>query len=174
MWLLKLDDILLATQTNSTCPAAPGSRTPLGLFVLSDALIAAVHRWCVCGPWLRLELASALLVLLPAVLPLERRRSSSPVPAALHAGDGRQGKERGDEIVMAFTSLDVNRPTSARAPKPGPLSNTRACPSTAMTWPFCSHATGRPRLSETSKGRHDAVPVRRRHAAAVDARLRGR
>ncbi|MBK7473659.1 MAG: hypothetical protein IPI73_26500 [Betaproteobacteria bacterium] len=82
LWLLKLDDILLAWQTHSTLSGSPWQQNPLGLFVLSDALIALLFTaGASAGPWLRLELASALLVLLPAVLPLGMA-FCSPVPAS--------------------------------------------------------------------------------------------
>ena len=111
LWLLKLDDILLALQTNSTLSGSPWQQNPLGLFVLSDALIALLFTaGASAGPWLRLELASALLVLLPAVLPLGMAFKFSRAGEPFMLGDSRQGKERGDEIVMAFTSLDVNAP----------------------------------------------------------------
>ncbi|MBK7473672.1 MAG: hypothetical protein IPI73_26570 [Betaproteobacteria bacterium] len=148
MWLLKLDDILLALQTNSTLSGSPWQQNPLGLFVLSDALVALLFTaGASAGPWLRLELASALLVLLPAVLPLGMAFKFSRAGEPFMLGDSRQGKERGDEIVMAFTSLDVNAPDFRTRAEAWSAFNTRACPSTAMTWPFCSHATWTPRAA---------------------------
>ena len=109
--LLRLDHVYLAMRTSSSLPGGLWQENPLGLFVLSDALLAlAFTAIAPQRPWLRLDIATVLLALLPVLVPLGMTLKYSPAGEAFLPGAGRQGPARGDAIEMVFTSLDVNAP----------------------------------------------------------------
>lgn len=109
--LLRLDQVYLAMRTSSSLPGSLWQENPLGLFVLSDALLAlAFTALSPQRPWLRLEAATVLLAVLPTLLPLGMTLKYSSAGKAFLPGDSREGPARGDVIEMVFTSLDVNAP----------------------------------------------------------------
>ena len=109
--LLRLDQVYLAMRTNSSLPGSLWQENPLGLFVLSDALLAlAFTARSPQRPWLRLEAATVLLAVLPTLLPLGMTLKYSSAGEAFLPGASRQGPARGDVIEMVFTSLDINAP----------------------------------------------------------------
>lgn len=108
LMLLRLDDVWLAWQTSSTRAGSLWQENPLGLFVLSDALVALVLTAMASQrPWLRMEIASLLLLLMPMTLPLGVAVKYSPAGKPFLPGAGRPGPTRTDAIEMVFTSLDV-------------------------------------------------------------------
>jgi len=109
--LLRLDNLLLAWQTQSTRAGSLWQEDPLGLFLLCDALLAlALTALTSHRPWLRFELATVLLVLLPAALPLGMAARYSPAGQPFLPGIGRPGPTKMDAIEMVFTRLDVGDP----------------------------------------------------------------
>jgi hypothetical protein len=109
LMLLRLDDLLLAWQTQSRHVGSLWQENPLGLFVLSDALMAlAFTALASQRPWLRIEIASLLLVLLPIALPLGMVMKYSPAGQPFLPGAGRPGPTRTDAIELVYTSLDVD------------------------------------------------------------------
>lgn len=109
LMLLRLDDMWLAWQTHSTRVGSLWQENPLGLFVLSDALMALVFTALASQrPWLRIEIASLLLVLLPMTLPLGMTMKFSPASQPFLPGASRPGPTRTDAIEMVFTSLDID------------------------------------------------------------------
>ena len=109
--ILSVDEIYLALQTNSSLPRNPWQANPLGLFVLSDALLAlAFTAFASQRPWLRLEILTAVLVLLPALIPLGMMQKFGPKVEAFMPGAGRQGPAKSDAIEMVYASLKVTAP----------------------------------------------------------------
>lgn len=111
LMLLRLDDLWLAWQTRSTRTGSLWQENPLGLFVMSDALMAIAFT-ALAGqrPWLRIEIASLLLVLLPMTLPLGMAIKFSPAGQPFLPGAGRPGPTRTDAIEMVFTRLNMDAP----------------------------------------------------------------
>ncbi len=109
--VLRLDDILLAARTNSHLVGSLWQENPLGLFVLSDALVALVLTvGATQGPWLRMELTTLLLMVLPAALPVGFTAKTTSSGEPFRHGASRQGSARNDEMNMVFTTLNVNAP----------------------------------------------------------------
>ena len=111
LMLLRLDDLWLAMQTKSTRVGSLWQENPLGLFVLCDALVAlAFTALASQRPWLRIEIASLLLVLLPVTLPLGMAIKFSPAGQPFLPGTSRPGPTKTDAIEFVFTSLNVDSP----------------------------------------------------------------
>lgn len=107
LWLLNLDDIVLALKDSQPLPYRLWDANPLGLFVASDALLALFFTMATPQrPWLRLEGWTLLLIALPLALPLQMAmpRPSSDQP--FEARMSRRGHSHGDEELMVFTRLD--------------------------------------------------------------------
>lgn len=109
LWLLKLNAILLAIQTDSHLSHNLWQENPVGLFLLCDALLALTFSlWAPQRPLLRLDLPTLLLVLLPCALPLAMAWPRSAAEEPFVHGASRYGAMRGDETNMVFTRLPVN------------------------------------------------------------------
>ena len=109
--LLRLDDILLAVRTDSALVGTLWQENPLGLFVLSDAIVALVLTMGANqGPWLRMEFTTLLLIVLPAALPVGFTAKTTSSGKPFRHGDSRQGSARNDEMNMVYTTLNVNDP----------------------------------------------------------------
>ncbi len=109
LMLLRLDDLWLAANTHSTRAGSLWQENPLGLFVLSDALMAlAFTALASQRPWLRIEIASLLLVLLPMTLPLGMAMKYSPAGQPFLPGTSRPGPTKTDVIEFVFTRLDID------------------------------------------------------------------
>jgi hypothetical protein len=107
--LLRLDELLLAAQTQSSRVGSLWHENPVGLFVLCDALVALLFTAAVSqGPWLRLELRTLLLVLVPAAVPLGLALKYSKAGEDFRYVAARPGPSRSDEITMVFTRLNVH------------------------------------------------------------------
>lgn len=108
LWLLNLQDLLLAVKNGESFPRRLFEDNPLGLFLLCDALLALVFTAATPQrPWLRLDLLSLLLLLLPCVLPLYMALPRASADPEFRGGMSRRGEARGDESLMVFTRLDV-------------------------------------------------------------------
>lgn len=109
LFLLRLDEVLLAMKTHSHMPSHWWQSNPLGLFVLSDALLALLLTLGAARDGTsRLGVVTLLLLALPASLPLSMSMKYSSAGQAFLPGAGRQGLARSDEIHMVFTSLDTD------------------------------------------------------------------
>ena len=111
LWLLDLPALMLAWQTGGTPAGDLWQENPLGLFLLCDALLAlALGLSAPQRPFLKFETWSALLVLLPALLPLSMARPRTVIEEPFRPGVSREGEMRGDEWNMAFTRLPPTAP----------------------------------------------------------------
>lgn len=109
--LLNLDDMFMAMQTNSSLNSDILQENPLGLFLLSDSLVAlGLTLGIVNGPWLRLEVTTLLLMLLPSAIPISMTYKYSSADNPFIEGSSRQGSTRNDGVHMVYTSLDVHDP----------------------------------------------------------------
>lgn len=109
LMLLRLDDVWLAWQTHSTRVGSLWQENPLGLFVLSDALMAlAFTALASQRPWLRIEVASLLVLLLPITLPLGMAMKYSPSGQPFLPGTSRPGPTKTDVIEFVFTRLNID------------------------------------------------------------------
>lgn len=109
--LLRLEDLLLALQTHSSRPGTMWQENPLGLFVLSDALVALVFTAAANqGPWLRAEFATVMLLLLPPAIPVGMVFKYSSGSEPFRQVASRQGPTRSDEIILVYTHLNVGAP----------------------------------------------------------------
>lgn len=107
--LLKVDAIWLAYKTQSSLPIGIWQSNPLGLFFLSDALVATILTLGATRGGMRLNVVSLILVVLPAGLSILSSIQYSSAGKDFLPGSGRQGLARGDEVNMVFTSLDMNK-----------------------------------------------------------------
>jgi len=113
--LLRLDALWLAFKTDSTLPGGVWQSDPLGLFLLSDAVVAGLLTLGIARDHrLRFDAVSLLLLVLPASVPVGMALKYSPAEHDFLPGDYRQGANRADEINLVFTNLDVNAPDFRR------------------------------------------------------------
>ncbi|MCW5576451.1 MAG: hypothetical protein KIT13_10195 [Burkholderiales bacterium] len=115
LYLLNLQPILAALKTGAAWPSL-WEANPLGLFLLSDALLALLFTAAVPRPWLRVDLAALVLVLLPVALPLSMAlpRVGALAEVKFTAGPGQHGDARGDEMLMVHTTFDPAAPDFRR------------------------------------------------------------
>lgn len=110
--LLNLQFILAALKTGDAMPRI-WDQNPLGLFLLSDALLALLFTANTPQrPWMRLEVMTLLLLLLPSAWPLSMALPRAGAVAAVEfsAGTSQHGEQRGDEMLMVHTRLDPAAP----------------------------------------------------------------
>lgn len=109
LWLLKLPELLLARQTGSTFIGSVWQQNPLGLFFVSDGLLALLFT-SVRGPrpLFRFELPALALALLPAALPLAMAWPASLDEQPFKRGAGQVGATRGDETLFVYTATSPN------------------------------------------------------------------
>lgn len=113
LFLLNLQPILVALKTGTPLPLRLWDANPLGLFLLSDALLALLFTAAVPRPWLKADLAALLLLLLPAVMPFRMVMDGVDKQTqvkAFAAGQSGRGALRGDELLMVHTTLDPSAP----------------------------------------------------------------
>ncbi len=109
LWLLNLHDLWLAQQTGMKFSGRLWQDNPLGLFLVSDALLALLFTaGAVQRSWLRLDVLSLVLVLLPSALPVSMAKPRASADPPFRAGMSQHGVIRGDEFLMVFTKLDPN------------------------------------------------------------------
>ena len=108
LFLLNLLPILAALKAGTALPSRIWDANPLGLFLISDALLALLFTAAVPRPWLRLDPAGLLLLLLPAVLPVSMAlpRAVAMAEVKFTAGLSQHGAVRGNETLMVHTTLD--------------------------------------------------------------------
>lgn len=112
--LLKTDVIWLAYKTQSSLPRELWQSNPLGLFFLSDALVATLLTLGATRDGMRLNVVSLMLAVMPVGLPMTISMQYSSAGKDFLPGAGRQGLARTDEVNMVFTSLDMNKPEFLR------------------------------------------------------------
>ncbi len=109
LWLLNLHDLWLAQQTGEKFSGSLWQDNPLGLFLLSDAVLALLFT---AGteqrPWLRLNVMTLILLVLPSALPLSMAKPRASADPPFRAGMSQRGETRGDEWLMVYTKLDTN------------------------------------------------------------------
>lgn len=113
LFLLNLQGILTALKSGAAFSGRLWDENPLGLFFVCDALMALLFTaGAPQRPWLRLEVLSLVLVLLPSLLPvgMSMPRTRTADELAFTAGISQHGDKRGDEWLMVYTTLDVNTP----------------------------------------------------------------
>jgi hypothetical protein len=85
-------------------------------------------------PWLRLELLTLLLLLLPSLMPLQmalpRAKTAEEKQLQFTAGSSDHGEVRGDEWLMVYTPMDMNAPDFRQraemwVEKPGSMAHPR-------------------------------------------------
>ncbi len=113
LWMLNLDQLFRALHNGEPFTRLQWQQNPLGLFFTCDALLAllftasAPHR-----PWLRFEVLTLLLLLLPSLMPLQmaipRAKNAEEKQLQFTAGSSEHGKVRGDEWLMVYTPMDMN------------------------------------------------------------------
>lgn len=106
--LLKVDAIWLAYKTQSSIPGDIWQSNPLGLFLLSDALVCTMLTWGATREGMRFNVVSLLLVVLPVSLPTLVAMQYSSADKDFLPGSGRPGLAHFDDVSMVFTSLDMN------------------------------------------------------------------
>lgn len=112
LWLLNLQFILAALKTGEALPRL-WDQNPLGLFLISDALLAMLFTASAPQrPWMRLEVLTLVLLLLPSALPISMAlpRASAVAAVEFSAGTSQHGEQRGDEMLMVHTRLDPAAP----------------------------------------------------------------
>ncbi len=112
LFLLNLLPILAALKAGTALPSRIWDANPLGLFLISDALLALLFTSAVPRPWLKPDLAALVLLLLPAALPLSMALPRAVVMAEVKftAGQSDRDQVRGDELLMVHTTLDPAAP----------------------------------------------------------------
>lgn len=109
LWLLNLHDLWLAQQTGEKFSGSLWQQNPLGLFLASDAVLALVFTaGAAQRPWLRLDILTLILLLLPSALPLSMAKPRASADPPFRSGMSQRGETRGDEILMVFTKLDTH------------------------------------------------------------------
>ena len=115
LWLLNLDQLFRALQNGKPFTRLRWQQNPLGLFFICDALLtllfiaAALQR-----PWLRLEVLTLVLLLMPSLMPLQmampRTKTTEEKQLQFTAGASDRDKTRGNEWLMVYTPMDMNAP----------------------------------------------------------------
>ena len=115
LWLLNLDQLFRALQNGEPFTRPRWQQNPLGLFFICDALLtllfiaAALQR-----PWLRLEVLTLVLLLMPSLMPLQmampRTKTTEEKQLQFTAGASDRDKTRGNEWLMVYTPMDMNAP----------------------------------------------------------------
>lgn len=109
--LLDLQALWLAQSSGAKFSGGLWQDNPLGLFLLSDALLALIFTALAPQrPWLRADPLSLVLLLLPAALPLGMARPDPAADVSFIKQLGQRGDARGDELLMVFTRLDLRIP----------------------------------------------------------------
>ena len=108
LFLLNLLPILAALKAGTALPSRIWDANPLGLFLISDALLALLFTAAVPRPWLKPDFAALVLLLLPAAWPLSMAlpRAAAMADVKFTAGLSQHGAVRGNETLMVHTTLD--------------------------------------------------------------------
>lgn len=107
--LLNLHDLWLARQTGVKFSGSLWQQNPLGLFLVCDAVLGLVFTaGAVQRPWLRPDLLTLVLLLLPSALPLSMSQPRASADPPFKAGMSQRGEKLGDESLMVFTKLDTH------------------------------------------------------------------
>lgn len=111
--MLNLDQLFRAMQSGEPWPALRWQQNPLGLFFTCDALLALLFTAAAPQrPWLRLELLTLMLLLLPSLIPVQmalpRAKTAEEKQLQFTAGGSDRDRVRGNEFLMVYTPLDVN------------------------------------------------------------------
>ena len=135
LWLLNLDQLFRALQNGKPFTRLRWQQNPLGLFFICDALLtllfiaAALQR-----PWLRLEVLTLVLLLMPSLMPLQmampRTKTTEEKQLQFTAGASDRDKTRGNELLMVYTPMDMNAPDFRQlaerwVEKPGSMAHPR-------------------------------------------------
>lgn len=107
LWLLNLHELWLAQQTSVRFSGSLWQDNPLGLFLLSDAVLALLFT-AGAEQRLRLDIPALILLLLPSALPLNMAKPSASADPPFKAGMSQRGEKRGDEFLMVFTKLETH------------------------------------------------------------------
>jgi hypothetical protein len=113
LWLLNLDQLFRALQNGEPFTRLQWQQNPLGLFLLCDALLALLFTAAAPQrPWLRFEVLTLLLLLLPSLMPLQmampRAKTAEQKQLQFTAGASDRDQVRGNEFLMVVTPMDVN------------------------------------------------------------------
>lgn len=110
LWLLRLDGMWVSWRSDGHWPGWRWASNPVGLFLLCDATLALLvtARW---PSWSRLrDPVAAVLLAFPLVAPIAMAARSGLVTEPFLMGHSRPGQVRGDEVLMIYTSLDMQAP----------------------------------------------------------------
>lgn len=131
LWLLNLHDLWLAQQTGTRFSGSLWQDNPLGLFLVCDAVLALIFT-AAAGqrPWLRLDILTLIVLLLPSALPLSMAKPSASADPPFRAGMSQHGEARGDELLMVFTKMDTHtaefrKQAEAWTEQPGSMAHPR-------------------------------------------------
>lgn len=113
LWMLNLDQLFRALQSGEPWPPLRWQQNPLGLFFTCDALLALLFTAAAPQrPWLRLELLTLVLLLLPSLIPVQmalpRAKTAEQKQLQFTAGASDRDRARGNEFLMVVTPMDVN------------------------------------------------------------------
>jgi len=135
LWLLNLYGLLRSLQDGAPLIGRLWQANPLGLFFICDALLALLFTLAAPQrPWLRLEVLTLVLLLLPSLIPVQmgmpRARTAEERLLQFAAGASQRGQARGDESLMVYTPLDMNAPDFRKraemwVEKPGSMAHPR-------------------------------------------------
>jgi hypothetical protein len=110
LWLLNLQAMLFASQVGSTFIGGTWQQNPVGLFLLSDGLLAlAFTAGAPQRPFVRLEVPTVLLGLLPAALPILMAWPKPMDDQPFRIGAGRFAGARSDETVMVYSHVQIHQ-----------------------------------------------------------------
>jgi hypothetical protein len=116
--LLDLNVFREAATSDVALRRLPWQENPLGLFLLTDTLIAQPFLASFDGRWpagaREWQLSAAAVILLPAVYAAAAIMQDSRSGQIFTYGGARDGRERGDESVHVFTRLPVGAPEFRR------------------------------------------------------------
>jgi hypothetical protein len=108
--LLNLQGMLFASQVGSTFAGSTWQQNPVGLFLLSDGLLAlAFTVRAPQRPFVRLEALTVLLGLLPAVLPVAMAWPRPMDDQPFRLGGGRFAGARFDETVVVYSHIQIHQ-----------------------------------------------------------------
>ena len=115
LWLLNLDQLFRALQNGEPFTRLQWQQNPLGLFFICDALLALLFTAAAPQrPWLRFEVLTLALLLLPSLMPLQmampRAKTTEEKQLQFAAGASDRDKTRGNELLMVYTPMDMNAP----------------------------------------------------------------
>lgn len=115
LWLLNLQELLRAMQNGEPFTQLRWQQNPLGLFFTCDALMALLFTAAAPQrPWLRVEVLTLLLLLLPSLMPLQmampRAKTAEEKKLQFTVGAGDRDQMPGNESLMVVTPMDVSAP----------------------------------------------------------------